>query len=629
MIRQISTRFLSLLSILLIVTVAAEAQVASHTPAKPKWGERITLTYNPQASGAMFSLADDVYAVVNFRNEDYSEQEVPVKMKRSGGQFTGELSIPEHAGWGVVYFITPEKWDNKSNVHFMILNRDGKPARNANRNMMFSKNPMPVIEAAQCVEEELKAYPDNYAVYQDKWRWAGTPVGNGIKPATKEERARIIQEDLTRIAATMKGEPVEYLHARFFGQFFLQDEKELRATLLKMGERYPQAALTAKCFEEYRKWILLSQISKDGLDEITAIEKKIAFQYPSGELARDWVLRFSADLVLKDPSLELYAKLARQWAAQEDANPLAHYHLATVLIQLKTDLKTAAASMNKAIDGFLRGDHRFHGDVTGFMGERMLGSAFRGKALLAMEQGQWNEALAAIAMARQFEKEASPKNIEREAEIWDKLNRSDKAEAAYLEALRLGSKTAGETLKALYVRKYGQAAGFDEYLAGKLKSSSEKKAGEQAGELSFSLNPTPPKKMASPFTVTALDGKTYDLASLRGKVVVLNFWFIGCAGCMIEIPSLNKLAQAFKGQDVVFLGLALDQKASLEAFLKTKPFDYQIIPETRAIADAYEVVGYPVHIIIDREGRLQYRLGGGSTDVHERLQPLIRSLLTQ
>ncbi len=277
--------------------------------------------------------------MATFRHEDYAEQDVSGKMKRSGGQFTCELSIPERAGWAVGLFITPEKWDNKSNINFMIYNREGKPARNAYRNMMFSKNPMPVLESVRWIEEELKAYPDNYAVYQLKWMWAGTPSDKGIKPASKEEREKIIQEDLTKIAATMTGEPVDYFHARFFAHFFLKDEKGLRATIIKMGERYPQAALTAKCFEEYRKWILLSQISKEGLDEITAMEKKIAFQYPASEFAREWVLRFSGDLVLKDPSFELYAKLARQLVAQDDANPLAHYHLASALLQQKTDFE--------------------------------------------------------------------------------------------------------------------------------------------------------------------------------------------------------------------------------------------------------------------------------------------------
>jgi thiol-disulfide isomerase/thioredoxin len=339
---------------------------------------------------------------------------------------------------------------------------------------------------------------------------------------------------------------------------------------------------------------------------------------------------FFGDLALKDPSYELYVKLARALAAREDSNPFAHYHLAAGLLRQKKDWPTAASSINKAIDGLLRGDHQFHGDETGSLGTRLIGSAFRIKATLAAEQGRLNEALAAIALAKQFDQPPVARNAEVEAEIWAKLERSEMAEAAYLEALRLGSKTAGDSLQALYVSRFGQAAGFDEYLAGKMKASSgEKKAGEQPGELSFSLTPKVAKKAAPAFTVTALDGKTYDLASLRGKVVVLNFWFTTCGGCLIEIPSLNKLAHEFKGQDVVFLALALEGKQELEPFLKKKPVDYQIIPETRAIADAYEVQGFPANIIIDREGRLQFRMSGGSADINEKLAPLIRSLLAQ
>ena len=55
------------------------------------------------------------------------------------------------------------------------------------------------------------------------------------------------------------------------------------------------------------------------------------------------------------------------------------------------------------------------------------------------------------------------------------------------------------------------------------------------------------------FIVTTINGEHIKLSELRGKVVVLNFWFTKCGPCKLEIPDLNGLVNEFKDKDVVFL----------------------------------------------------------------------------
>ena len=87
------------------------------------------------------------------------------------------------------------------------------------------------------------------------------------------------------------------------------------------------------------------------------------------------------------------------------------------------------------------------------------------------------------------------------------------------------------------------------------------------------------KSIAAPaFSVTSLDGEALESRSLRGKVVVLNFWFIGCAPCRVEIPGLNKLVDEFDQRDVEFIAFARDNEAPLRSFLEASPFKYKIIP---------------------------------------------------
>lgn len=107
------------------------------------------------------------------------------------------------------------------------------------------------------------------------------------------------------------------------------------------------------------------------------------------------------------------------------------------------------------------------------------------------------------------------------------------------------------------------------------------------------------------FEGTTLDGQDIYLSALQGKVVVVNFWFTTCLPCLKEIPELNKLTESYQDADVVFIGLARDSKDKLDAFFKRfGPFNYQIIPESYAIATEYKVVGWPQSLVIDRQGKI-------------------------
>lgn len=106
---------------------------------------------------------------------------------------------------------------------------------------------------------------------------------------------------------------------------------------------------------------------------------------------------------------------------------------------------------------------------------------------------------------------------------------------------------------------------------------------------------------ATNFSFTDLSGKKYDLDQLKGKIVVLNFWFVGCKPCIMEIPELNKLVDEFKGKDVVFLGLSTDQAEKIETFLKTQEFKYNLVPDCMKIAKSYNVQGFPTHMVIGKD----------------------------
>jgi|HubBroStandDraft_6_1064221.scaffolds.fasta_scaffold238112_1 cytochrome c biogenesis protein CcmG/thiol:disulfide interchange protein DsbE len=63
---------------------------------------------------------------------------------------------------------------------------------------------------------------------------------------------------------------------------------------------------------------------------------------------------------------------------------------------------------------------------------------------------------------------------------------------------------------------------------------------------------------APPLVLTELDGKTFDLAQLRGKVVLVNYWATWCAPCWVEIPTLGAFYRRYHDQGLEIVGISVD-----------------------------------------------------------------------
>ncbi len=117
-------------------------------------------------------------------------------------------------------------------------------------------------------------------------------------------------------------------------------------------------------------------------------------------------------------------------------------------------------------------------------------------------------------------------------------------------------------------------------------------------------------KPAPVFSAVDVNGNLVDLTALKGKVVVLNFWFIHCFACVQETPELNQTMQEFKDKGVVFIGLTFDKVQDTKAFLQNTKFDYQVIAEAQNIFDQYGIKPCPTNIVIDKNGQIVFAESG-------------------
>jgi peroxiredoxin len=139
---------------------------------------------------------------------------------------------------------------------------------------------------------------------------------------------------------------------------------------------------------------------------------------------------------------------------------------------------------------------------------------------------------------------------------------------------------------------------------------------------------------APAFSAQGLDGAMHDLGQLQGKVVVITFWSTRCEICHSEIPKLNGVAERYKGKDVVFLAVTMDNEAKIAPYLKKNPFNFRILPNSFGVMLKYADkdrsgninMGFPAHFLIGRNGTIALRTDGW--DKAANLDSQISRLLT-
>jgi len=138
----------------------------------------------------------------------------------------------------------------------------------------------------------------------------------------------------------------------------------------------------------------------------------------------------------------------------------------------------------------------------------------------------------------------------------------------------------------------------------------------------FTLNPRDvPSPLvgrpAAPFALRSFDGASVDLAALRGKVVVLNFWASWCyPACYEEAPALERGWRAYRDRGVVVVGVDIqDKDEAARTFIGDFGLTIANAPDrTGKVSIDYGVYGVPETFFIDRAGRIHRKHVGAVTD---------------
>ncbi len=127
---------------------------------------------------------------------------------------------------------------------------------------------------------------------------------------------------------------------------------------------------------------------------------------------------------------------------------------------------------------------------------------------------------------------------------------------------------------------------------------------------------------APAFVLQALDGTAIDSESLRGKVVLVNFWATWCPPCRVEMPGFQRVYEDKRDEGFVVLGLSTDRGSTrvVQEFVDARQLTFPIAMAPAPLVSAFGGVrALPTSFLIDRNGMIRQQVTGIFTEPTLRL----------
>ena len=144
------------------------------------------------------------------------------------------------------------------------------------------------------------------------------------------------------------------------------------------------------------------------------------------------------------------------------------------------------------------------------------------------------------------------------------------------------------------------------------------------------VEPLSKGKKAPKWTLPTIAGDSISLADLRGKVVLVDFFYKGCAPCGAAMPVLQRLHEKYKDQGLTIIGIdPIDDpvKDNMADFLAKRGIDYTVVFSDRELPQKYHVTGYPTLFFINEKGKIEKVHEGFSQTMEQELEEQIQKML--
>ena len=172
-----------------------------------------------------------------------------------------------------------------------------------------------------------------------------------------------------------------------------------------------------------------------------------------------------------------------------------------------------------------------------------------------------------------------------------------------IQALRRYDQESNNTEYILF-QDYEELRGFvpDDAIENLIEENKLRRLGGQGAVLNKRINDQwKNKPLPDGNFLQMIDGSTKSFSDFKDKLLVINFWYINCGPCIVEMPYLNDLVNQYQNEDVHFLALSFDTIPDIKSFLEKTDFKYEHGSISRSLMYDFTPVS-PGHFIVDSEG---------------------------
>src|SRR5262249_1113185 len=134
---------------------------------------------------------------------------------------------------------------------------------------------------------------------------------------------------------------------------------------------------------------------------------------------------------------------------------------------------------------------------------------------------------------------------------------------------------------------------------------------------------------APDFSIRTRENETLTNASLRGKVVLLDFWGTWCPPCRESVPMLIDIKKHYAGKGVRIVGISSDDDEDVwSAFIESKHMDWaEYIDLSGQVLQAFKIESFPTYMVLDKDGVVRYRQSGLSDRTQGEIEEALNKSL--
>jgi peroxiredoxin/tetratricopeptide (TPR) repeat protein len=589
--------------------------ILSTTEIKPK--QDVSLTYQ-----SAFKDDTDLKAYLVYLTPKLDYYKKDIALTAADKSFKGKVNIPDSAVLVMFSFKSGEKVDGNDGLGYVypLKNDMGTllPGTNKGMALMYSGlgNYLGGMKddkanAIKYSESELALYPNNRA--------ANLPTYYSNLIVNKDtEKAVKVKEEI--IKSFNKMDEAAQVSSYYL---FTRTDKPLADSLKTLiVTKYPKGTLAsndilstfsrekeiAKLETEYMRLMVEKdlQLDKDMLTYYLARAYSNAKDYDKMLATLDKMkLKADAPSVLNS----IAWKMAEDGATLETAAMLSKKSL-DIIDDLRTNEAYLANFSNSEKIEILDGNYGSYADTYAF---------------ILFKQGNIKDALKYQEKAVMLGDFKSAEVNERYVKFLVANNDDAKAESVAKRLIAEGKATEEMTnmLKSVYLKKHSEED-FSALLVS-LNQAANKKVREEMVAKMIDMK-------APDFSLKNLKGETVSLASLKGKVVIVDFWATWCGPCIASFPGMQKSLDKFKDdKNVAFVFIdtweSIHDEKRTEAvtkFIESNKYTFNVLMDTEDekdkskydVVSAYGVEGIPTKFVIDKAGRIRFKAVGfsGSAD---------------